>query len=506
MNQIDLPRHSDTVIVGGGVGGAIVAARLAAASDENVLLLEAGPDFGPRDSGRWPRELLDFTAMAVASHPWHYTSAAAAGSPGLTIERARVIGGCSSHNGCAVVWGWRGDYDAWAAAGNPGWDGDSLLPHFRRANEAFRVVQPTRAEITPWHQACLDAAPDAGFPLIADLNNLDHGLGIAIGPLNVVDGLRWNSAFAYLDPVRDRPNLRIAGDALVDRVVIDRGRAVAVEAVTNGELVRIGAGRVVLAGGAYGTPLVLLRSGIGDPLEVTPFGIEPVHSLPGVGRGLQDHPATRVVFGCTPRLEDAMNAFVAAGGDAREEGTIVLARSSRCTSGFDLHLYPLGSRMEDGSWRFAIYTAVMEVKSAGSVRLSGREPEALPVIDTGYFSDPDGADLAVLADGVRLARELATQEPLTSIHGGEIEPCLPLDELPAYIRSHSLHDYHPSSSCRMGPSNDPMAVVDANGKVHGLEGLYLADASIMPFVPRANTNLPTAVVGEKIAAALIAGS
>jgi len=212
------------------------------------------------------------------------------------------------------------------------------------------------------------------------------------------------------------------------------------------------------------------------------------------------------VFSGTPGLEEAMNGFVAAGGDAREEGTIVLARSSRCTDGFDLHLYPLSSRLEDGSWRFAIYTAVMEVKSTGSVRLSGRDPEALPVIDTGYFTDPDGADLAVLAEGVRMARELAAQEPLASLHGGEIEPCLPLDDLPAYIRSHSLHDYHPTSTCRMGPTNDPMAVVDANGRVHGLEGLYVADASIMPFVPRANTNLPTAVVGEKIAAALIAGS
>jgi choline dehydrogenase len=498
-----VPRHADTVVVGGGVGGAIVAARLAAASDESVLLLEAGPDYGPRGSGRWPAELLDFTAMAVASHPWHYTSAAAAGTPGQTIERARVIGGFSYHKVCAAVWGWRGDYDAWAAAGSPGWDGASLLPLFERANEMFRVFQPARHEITPWHQACLDAAPSAGYPFIPDLNSLDVDVGIAIGPLNVADGMRWNSAFAYLDPVRHQPNLYIVGDALVDRVLLSNGRATAVEAVIDGDLVRIEAGRVVLSGGAYGSPLVLLRSGIGPADEISDHGIEPLHELPGVGRNLRDHPATRVVFAGTPGLVEAMDAFVDAGGDAREEGTIVLARSFRCTAGFDLHLYPLGSRMDDGSWRFAIYVGLMEVKSSGTIRLSGRDPEALPIIDTGYFTDPDGADLAVLVDGIRLARELAAQEPLATIAGPEIEPCVGPTDLPELTRFRSLHDYHPTSSCKMGPAGDPEAVVDSNGKVHGLEELFVADASIMPFVPRANTNFPTAVVGEKIAEALL---
>jgi choline dehydrogenase len=496
------PQRAANVVVGGGVGGAIVAARLAAASDDPVVLLEAGPDYGPPDSGRWPEELLDFTAMAVATNPWHYTSAAAAGTPGLTIERARVIGGCSSHNGCAVVWGWRGDYDAWAAAGNPGWDGASLLPYFECANAEFRVVQPTRDEITPWHRACLDAAPSAGFPFIGDLNNLDLELGITIGPLNVSNGLRWNSAFAYLDPVRHLPNLSIIGDALVDRVLIEGGRAVAVEAVIDGGIVRIDADRVIIAGGAYGSPLVLLRSGIGPADEIAQHGVAPIHELPGVGRNLQDHPATRVVYRGTPELVAAMDEFVAGGGDKREEGTIVLAQSSRCTSGFDLHLYPLGSKMDDGSWRFAIYTALMEVRSTGSIRLSSRDPEALPIIDTGYFTDPDGADLAVLTEGVKLARELGAQPPLRELAGAEIEPTLPLAELPAFIRMNSLHDYHPTSSCKMGPASDPTAVVDSAGKVHGLDGLYVADASIMPFVPRANTNIPTAVVAEKIASGL----
>jgi choline dehydrogenase-like flavoprotein len=184
----------------------------------------------------------------------------------------------------------------------------------------------------------------------------------------------------------------------------------------------------------------------------------------------------------------------------------VLAQSSRCERGFDLHLYPLGILMDDGSWRFAIYTALMDVKSTGAVRLSGRDPEALPIIDTGYFTDPEGADLAVLTEGVHLARELSDQSPLRELAGKEIEPCLSLDQLPDFIRTHSLHDYHPSSSCKMGPATDPSAVVDYTGKVHGLDRLYVADASIMPFVTRANTNIPTAVIGEKIADALLNGA
>jgi choline dehydrogenase len=199
-----------------------------------------------------------------------------------------------------------------------------------------------------------------------------------------------------------------------------------------------------------------------------------------------------------------MDAFVFAGGVPREEGTIVLARSGRCRDGYDLHLYPIASRTPDG-WRFAIYAAVMDVRSHGSVRLGGRDPEALPVIDSGYFTDPDGADVAALADGLMLARELAARPPLRDLAGEEQEPLVPRAELAAYLHERALHDYHPTSTCKMGPASDPAAVVGADGAVHGLEGLYVADASIMPFVTRANTAIPTAVIAEKITDGLTAG-
>lgn len=499
-------RGVDTIVVGGGTAGTVVAARLAVRSDRRVLLLEAGPDYGPRDSGRWPAELLDFTAMPVTSHSWGYLSACPQGTPELPLDRARVIGGCSSHNGCAAVWGHRDDYDGWAALGNPGWDTASLLPLFAAVSRQLRVFTPTRDEITPWHRACLDAAPAAGFPVVPNVNDVDLDLGIAVGPINVAEGVRWNTAFAYLDPVRSLPNLTIRSDTPVDRVVVDKERVVAVDAVGSNGRERIAANEIVLCAGAYGSPLILLRSGIGDPAELAPLGIATVHSLPGVGRNLQDHTASHVAFAGTPALVEAMEAFVAAGGSPREEGTIVVAQSSRCPSAFDLHLYPIGTRLPDGGWRFAIYAAIMTPQSRGTVRLSGADPEAPPIIDHCYFADAAAVDLDILADGIELARRLAAAAPLDRLAGAETWPGPDLRDravLHAHLRATAAHDYHPAGSCKMGPASDPAAVVDPRGRVHGLDGLYLADASIMPVVPRANTNLPAAVVSEKIAASLL---
>lgn len=502
----ELPKHADVVVAGGGVGGAIIAARLAAETEKSVVLLEAGPDYGARGDGNWPRPLLDFSAMPVDSHGWGYLSASKYGARSLPLERARVIGGCSSHNGCAAVWGHRADYDGWAALGNPGWDAESLEPVFERATRTLRVFQPAREQITPWHRACLDSAPGAGIPVIPTLNDFNADFGIAVIEINVAEGVRWNTAFAYLDPVRDRPNLTIVGDALVDRVLIENGRAVGVSVVVAGEARTITADQIVICGGAYGSPLVLLRSGVGPADELRAHGIALVADLPGVGRNLQDHPAGRVVYEGTPELNVVMDNYVAGGGLLREEGTTVLAKSRRCQTAFDLHLYPLGHRNPDGSWLYAIYTAVMDPTSTGSVRLSGTDPEALPVIDHGYFTDPEDADLEVLLDGLRQARELGVQNPLARLAGGEIEPRLSGAELKAWLRQNSTHDFHPVGTCKMGLASDPGAVVDASGAVHGVAGLYVGDASIMPKVPRANTNIPAAVVGEKIADLLISGS
>lgn len=503
---------ASTVVVGAGPAGAVMAARLAMAGEE-VLLLEAGPDYGPVGSGRWPGRLLDPTLMPVEEESWGYTSAATHGTPQMDLQRARVIGGCSAHNGAAAVWGHRADYDAWAVE-NPGWSAAEVEPLFREVNQKLRVHVPGRETLTPFHHAVLDAASQAGYPFIPDLSSLDPDYGFAIGPVNIdpASSVRWNAAFAYLDPIRDLPNLRIVGDALVDRLILEGTRVTGLEVIFPDGPAHIAADRVILASGAYGTPLILLRSGIGSPGELQAIGIAPVHDLPGVGRNLQDHPAIGVHYQARPETIAALEGFVAAGGLPREEGTIGLARSSRCQGPYDLHIYPIASRPFGGKgWRCHISAAVMSPRSRGTIRLNPAaptDPAAAPVIDTNYFSDPDGYDLDALTDAFLLCRELGAQPALTAILAGELNPGIAVasrDEIKAWILTHASHDYHPASTCRMGPATDPEAVVDASGRVHGLPGLLVVDASIMPFVTLANTNLPTFVGAEKIARDLVGG-
>ena len=505
-----LPPVVDTVVVGAGPGGAAVAARLIERTGRSVLLIEAGPDWGAFAAGRWPAELLDPTVMPVDRYQWEYVSAAANGLPGLPIERARLIGGCSSHNGCAAVWGHRRDFDDWEAAGNPGWGAATMLPLLHEADERLHIHQPTPDEVSPWHRACLEAAPAAGLPVLPTLNDLDADLGIAIHSVNIRDRLRWNVAFAYLDPVRDNPRLRIAPDTLVDRLRFDGARCTGLNVIGPDGPARIAANEVILSGGVFGTPLILLRSGVGPAAEIRPHGITPIHDLPGVGRNLQDHPAYPVRYSGTDRLTRAMEAFAANGGLPREEGTTALARSRRCTGPFDLHLYPVGTRpVGDGGWQFSIAAAVMDPRSRGTVRLGGRDPDAQPIIDTAYFTDPDGHDLEAMLDGIDLARDLASRSPLAELAGDELEPGPTIqdrDTLRDLVRRTSRHDYHPTSTCKMGPAADPLAVVDADGRVHGLDGLVVADLSIAPAVPRANTNVPALVTGLRVADRLIANA
>ena len=247
-------RGADVVVAGGGTAGAVVAARLVAAG-ASVTLVEAGPDHGAFTDGGWPAELTD-AATIPTSHDWGYRS-----SDGrLAFERARVIGGCSAHNGCTAIWGHRADYDGWDL---PGWSADELLPRFEDASRRLRVRRSVDDELTPFHAAFIGAGEAIGLPREDRLESLDVRPSVCAEPSNSPGGVRWNTAFAYLDPCGGLPGSRIVADTLVDRVLVHRDRRRGVRAIGPDGPFEIAADTVVLAGGTYGSPAILLRSGIG---------------------------------------------------------------------------------------------------------------------------------------------------------------------------------------------------------------------------------------------------
>lgn len=498
------PGSVDVLVLGGGTSGAVVAGRLAELTDASVLLLEAGPDYGPLSSGRWPAELLDASQLPL-THDWGYTSENQIAGRLIHFDRARVIGGCSSHNGCQIAVGHRLDYDGWAARGNPGWAADDLHSYIAAAKQRLRVRQVTDDELTPFGHASLNAMVAAGLPRAQDLTDLDDDIGVAPNPANVVGQVRWNTAFAYLDPVRGK-RLKVIGNALADRLLIHGDRVAGAVAVIGGHQVTIHAGLVAVCAGVYGSPAILLRSGIGDPVDLTRIGIRPVHALPGVGRNLHDHPALELCFAGTPQFERRSRAF-AARAFHPEEQLIAKIRSSRCPAGFDLHIYTQGGtrRQQPGRWIWAYTAAVLTPKSRGSLRLRSPDPDAAPIIDHGFLTDPDGADVALLAEGFACAREITRQPELAALLGPETAPGdapSSADDLEARLRRLVVHAYHPAGTCLMGPQTDSLAVVDPSGRIHGLTGGYVVDASIMPVVPRGNTNMPAAVVAERVASLL----
>jgi choline dehydrogenase len=497
------PAAVDTIIIGAGTAGAVVAGRLAAGSPERTLLLEAGPDYGPAGSGRWPHDLLDAAKVAPESHDWGYTGEFAGRM--IRFRRARVVGGCSAHTAGAVVFGSRFDYDGWAAAGNAGWSARDLLPLFASAWKQLRVRRVGLDELTPFQRVCRDAIVASGIPAVEDFNDLGQNAGVAPFPVNIDGVIRVNSAFGYVDPVRDR--LMVAGDAPVERVLVRAGRAAGVAVRDGQRLAEIGASRVVLSAGAYGSPAILLRSGIGPAGELSAIGVRPTLDLPGVGRNLHDQPCVEVWYEGSGELAGAMERHQAETGWRPDEQVIAKFPSAGCRQGFDLHIYPVGGYSKDASaWGWFLGVACLTPLSRGSVRLTGPGPGDRLVIDHRYLSDPAGYDRARLAEGLGRVREVAQAPELRGLLGRETRPGPEVSGRQAverYLDHAAVHYYHPAGTCKMGPASDPESVAGCCGRVHGIEGLYVADASLMPAVISGNTNMPTTVIGERIARSLL---
>ncbi len=494
MSQPVLPVEVDTVIVGAGAGGAAFAATLLANSAERVLLLEAGPDYGRRDDGNWPADVLSAKAIPL-SHDWGLSTDGTSG-PFRDLPRARVIGGCTSHNGCTASIGAREDYDDWTRRGNDGWSAQTVEPLLEWTRDRFRVRRYTMEELTSAQAAFVRAGVRSGLPFADDLDDIEAAVGIGPMPVNIVDGVRWNAAFAFLDDVRDAGNLTIVGDCLVGRVLLDGMRAVGVEArVADGDAQVVRASRVVISGGAYHSPALLQRSGIGNPHHLRTVDVEPVLDLPGVGRHLLDHACVQLDF----HGKDGLLDDLARTAWNPDEQTVGRARSSRCDAGpYDIHVFMVAGANSGhpGLPPISLYGGAMRAVSEGQVLIRTADPDTEPAIDHRYGTDTGGHDRAVFADSLELLHTMTADPELSAVLGAPANTDRdPLTDIASYC--------HPAGTCAMGPASDHTAVVDATGSVHGIEGLYVADASIMPAIVRGNINLPTAMIGARIAARLL---
>jgi choline dehydrogenase len=503
----------DVVVIGAGTSGATLAGVLGSSSNLNVCLIEAGPDYGALDAGLWPDDLADVRRRSW-SHDWGYMRAAPGGQAVLEA-RARVVGGCSTHNQAAALWGLPEDYDAWADRGNDGWRYADLAPlidaiECADSNERSpfrgrhgRVVTRPFAddELASWQRTFLDAAVDLGYPRLADLSAPDPGEGVMPFHANIRDKLRWNSAFAFLDPARGRPNLVIRPGLTADRFEVDGDRVVGLMCRDQSAEVRIDGRVFVVAAGVFGSPSVLLRSGIGPADELRRHGIATRVELPGVGANLHDHPGVGIRYEPSADGRQAFDADVAA--DRLYPSQVVLrARSSATDGPFDLHVLPSQSPQPDGSWSFDLIAFHMRSYSRGTVRLTGTDPSLPPDIDFNFLAGDGAADIPILVDAVHVIRRIADGEPLRSSIARELDPGPAIEseaQLINHVRRAPRTYSHSVGTCRMGPAGDPGAVVDATGRVHGLDNLYVADASIIPDIPRANTNLTCFLIGYKAA-------
>jgi choline dehydrogenase len=528
----------DYIVVGAGSAGAAVASRLSESGAYRVLLLEAGTKGSDHFWARVPvgtSKMIDDPAVN-----WCYKSEPDEGSGGRRIDvpRGKMMGGSSSINGMVYMRGQAQDYDHWAQLGNRGWSYQDVLPIFRKMeryeggsdkyrgrNGLLRVTDTPRNKV-PLLEKIIEAAGRIGLPFNPDLNG-ETQEGVGMSQVTIAGGKRQSTAVCYLDPVRGRPNLIIEQGAMAEALILEGKRCVGVRYAVNGVARQARAAReVIVCGGAINSPKLLELSGIGQSELLRARGIAPVHELPGVGENLRDHYSPRIKFAIKER-NLTFNDNARGWRLAREAlkyalfGTGFLASTAvpvriyfRTREGLETpdatisilpFLYEMVGRQRRVARRQGITmnANVLRSESTGSIHITSADPAEPPAIRFNFLSTEH--DRAGIVAVIRKGRELMATSPLREVTGEEIAPGINLQsdaELLDWVRNNAETTYHPVGTCKMG--SDPMAVVNSELRVHGIEGLRVADASIMPTLTSGNTNAPAIMIGEKCAEMVLA--